>query len=662
MVIGVSIVLVATMIINEQVTIRSVVRLNGAVTQQQEIAIEIAKIETALRRAQVAGRDLRMGRTTVAVETNIAALNQIVAETNRRLATAKELSRSPDDLARFNLVRKQLDAYVAALSELALTQTRILTLFAKRSEIDNRWLRSANIVVNSTAFSMAPNSSELEYLITTATFSFKDTYAASWRYFVLNEKSQATQIATSSETAVKHLRLLRESAKNTAVVSSVDGLLEIVTEFTTILDETTRAIVAQNDIQERANRAEVEILRLLDEAIRASTTLADFANAAAADGAARAALVRNIVGVTIVVVLLSLSLFISRSIGRPIQRIGKVLLELAQGNKEIPIPYIERGDEVGDNARAAKAFKDNLLRVQHLEMERYESQERASTERKLVMHMLADEFEATIGAIAEAVSLAAIRLEQAASTLTTVATTTLNLAGSVTNAAQEALGNVQSMAAASAELSTASNEIGRAVSEGSKIANDAVTQAANTDRRINELSVAAKRIGEVTKLITDVAEQTNLLALNATIEAARAGNAGRGFSVVAQEVKALANQTSRATDEISGQISSIQSATIDSVAAIEEIRETIDRISTITTAIAATVEEQNATMNEIAYNAQRTSIGTNQIVANISDVNRGTSETGSAAAQVLASAQSLSGESNRLKFEVQKILSSMRAA
>ena len=323
MAIGVSIVLVATMIINEQITNRLVVRLNGAADQQQEIAIEIAKIEATLRRAQVAGRDLRMGRTAVAVEKNIAALNQIAAETNRRLEAVKELSRSPDDLARFNLARKQLDTYVAALGELALTQTRILTLFAKRSEIDTKWLRSVNIVVNSTAFSMAPNGSELEYLISTATLAFKDTYAASWRYFVLNEESQARQIATSSETAVKHLRLLRESTKNTAAVSGVDGLLAIVTEFTIILDETTRSIAAQNDIQERANQAEGEILRFLDEAIRASTALADIAKSAAADGADRAALVRNIVGITIVVVLLGLAVFISRSIGRPIRRIGE---------------------------------------------------------------------------------------------------------------------------------------------------------------------------------------------------------------------------------------------------------------------------------------------------------------------------------------------------
>ena len=98
----------------------------------------------------------------------------------------------------------------------------------------------------------------------------------------------------------------------------------------------------------------------------------------------------------------------------------------------------------------------------------------------------------------------------------------------------------------------------------------AVSRADQTDERIGQLSRAAQQIGEVVKLITAIAEQTNLLALNATIEAARAGEAGRGFAVVASEVKSLASQTAKATDEISCHISGIQSATQDSVNAIKE--------------------------------------------------------------------------------------------
>src|SRR6202012_2173759 len=112
------------------------------------------------------------------------------------------------------------------------------------------------------------------------------------------------------------------------------------------------------------------------------------------------------------------------------------------------------------------------------------------------------------------------------------------------------------------------------------------------DGRIAELTRAAGRIGDVVKLITEIADQTNLLALNATIEAARAGAAGKGFAVVAQEVKALGTQTAKATEEITSQIATMQTATTGSVAAIREISGTIGRISEIATAIAAAVEEQ----------------------------------------------------------------------
>jgi methyl-accepting chemotaxis protein len=189
-----------------------------------------------------------------------------------------------------------------------------------------------------------------------------------------------------------------------------------------------------------------------------------------------------------------------------------------------------------------------------------------------------------------------------------------------------------------------------------------VKQADETDSRINALSQAANRIGDVIKLITSVAEQTNLLALNATIEAARAGEAGRGFAVVAQEVKALAAQTAKATDDIGSQIAGMQAATLDSVAAIKEIGGTIDRVAGIAATMAAAVEEQGAAIREIARNVQEAANGTIQVATNITDVNRGAAATGSASAQVLASARSLSGDSNRLKIEVQKFVELVRTA
>jgi methyl-accepting chemotaxis protein len=210
-------------------------------------------------------------------------------------------------------------------------------------------------------------------------------------------------------------------------------------------------------------------------------------------------------------------------------------------------------------------------------------------------------------------------------------------------------------------MATSIAEISRQVQESSNIAVEAVRQAERTDARIGELSQAANRIGDVVKLITAIAEQTNLLALNATIEAARAGEAGKGFAVVAQEVKQLASQTAKATDEIRGQIAGMQTATQESVTAIKEIGDTIGRISQIATTVASAVEEQGAATQEIAHNVQRAVAGTSQVASNITEVTRGANETGAASSQMLVSAQSLANESSRLKLEVEKFLSTVRA-
>jgi methyl-accepting chemotaxis protein len=150
--------------------------------------------------------------------------------------------------------------------------------------------------------------------------------------------------------------------------------------------------------------------------------------------------------------------------------------------------------------------------------------------------------------------------------------------------------------------------------------------------------------------------------LNATIEAARAGEAGRGFAVVDSEVKALAEQTAKATGEISQQINGIQAATQESVDAIKEIGDTIGRMSDIASTIASAVEQQGAATLEISRNVQQAAQGTQQVSSNIADVRRGASETGSASSQVFSAAKSLSSESNRLKLEVGKFLNSVRAA
>jgi methyl-accepting chemotaxis protein len=359
----------------------------------------------------------------------------------------------------------------------------------------------------------------------------------------------------------------------------------------------------------------------------------------------------------------ALALLLGKGISRPMTAMCKAMRELAGGNFDVVLPGLGRKDELGEMAGAVEEFKVQAIAKAERDAAAQDAQNKASSAaRRTELIRFADEFEAAVGAIVSNVSASAVQLESAAGTLTRTAETTQSLSSQVAGASEEASSNMQSVASATEQLSTSVDEIGRQVSESNRIAEAAVLQAQQTDGRIGKLSRAAQQIGDVVKLITAIAEQTNLLALNATIEAARAGEAGRGFAVVASEVKSLASQTAKATDEISSHISGMQGATQESVAAIKEIGGTIAQISNIASTIASAVEEQSSATQEIARSVQSVAQGTHEAAANIMQVNRGATETGAASEDVLNSARTLSTESTRLREELDRFMANIRAA
>src|SRR3984957_6588402 len=358
-----------------------------------------------------------------------------------------------------------------------------------------------------------------------------------------------------------------------------------------------------------------------------------------------------------------LAVLLGKGISRPMTTMCKAMRELASGNFDVVLPGLGRKDELGEMASAVEEFKVQAVAKAERDAAAHDAQNKASSAaRRTELIRFADDFEAAVGAIVSNVSASAVQLEAAAGTLTRTAETTQSLSSQVSGSSEEASNNMQSVASATEELSVSVDEIGRRVRESSQIDQAAVLQAQQTDGRISKLSRAAQEIGDVVKLITAIAEQTNLLALNATIEAARAGEAGRGFAVVASEVKSLASQTAKATDEISTHIAGMQGATQESVAAIKEIGGTIAQVSNIASTIASAVEQQSSATQEIARSVQNVAQGTQEVAANIMQVNRGATETGSASEEVLNSAKTLSTESTRLRAELDRFMANIRAA
>ena len=400
---------------------------------------------------------------------------------------------------------------------------------------------------------------------------------------------------------------------------------------------------------------------------------------------------------------------VSNRVTGPIVAMTGAMTKLADGDKGITVPALDRRDEIGRMAKAVEIFKENAIENERLQAEQKaaeeekrrqeeaariaeekrkedetrrareaeeakraeeerlraerEAMEKAAAEkRRADMLALAAKFEASVKGVVEAVAAAATEMQSTAGSMAASAEETSRQATTVASASTQATSNVQTVAAAAEELSSSIAEIGKQVEQSTRVAGQAVERAQKTNQTVRGLADAAQKIGEVVSLINNIARQTNLLALNATIEAARAGDAGKGFAVVASEVKNLATQTAKATEEIGAQIAAIQGVTGEAVGAIEGIGGTIGDISQIATTIASAVEEQGAATQEIARNVQQAAAGTNEVSANIGGVTQAATETGTAANQMLGAASELSQQAEKLRLQVDEFLAVVKAA
>ena len=327
----------------------------------------------------------------------------------------------------------------------------------------------------------------------------------------------------------------------------------------------------------------------------------------------------------------------------------------AQFDSRLPSEKIRR-----QRADALAAINQAALLDMNLAISTYLDE--GKKDRAEALETLAQQFEQTIKGVVDGVAAASAEVLSTAQNMSTIAGQTRDQASSVEVTSQQAMENVETVAAASEELTTSIEEIGRQVTDSSRISGEAMEKARRSNSEVEGLTGAARKIDEVVNLIQEIAEQTNLLALNATIEAARAGEAGKGFAVVASEVKLLASQTAQATDQIANQVAEIQMATDAAAGAIRQIVGIIESVGEISTGISSAVEQQSAATGEISRNIQEAAVGTRGVSDKIGGVTQAAGQAGDASTQMLEASKGLDRQSERLREAVEAFLGSIRAA
>ncbi|SEP30183.1 methyl-accepting chemotaxis protein [Trujillonella endophytica] len=324
------------------------------------------------------------------------------------------------------------------------------------------------------------------------------------------------------------------------------------------------------------------------------------------------------------VIAVALALLVARSVTGPVARIREVLGQVAAGDLRVRAGQTG-GGELGEVAQSLDHTLDALGSVLHL-----------------------------VGDSARQLSDASKQLDSASVAIADNARTAAGQADAVVTSAGEVASSVDTVAAGSSQMESAIREIATNATQAARVAGQAVTVAENTTRTVGKLGDSSQEIATVVKLINGIAEQTNLLALNATIEAARAGEAGKGFAVVASEVKELAQETARATEDISRRVEAIQADTAGAVDAIGRISSVIGEINDFQATIAAAVEEQTATTNEMNRNVAEAASGSQSIANAITGLAAGTQETNSRVEEAQRAAAELARMSGQLQEAVSR--------
>ncbi|WP_181705595.1 methyl-accepting chemotaxis protein [Chthonobacter rhizosphaerae] len=610
-----------------------------AIVQQ---AAELIALASEARRSAFVFVQSRTGNDAKRAEENLVAL-----ETYSRL--------HPADATVANAVASIQAAYgetAGSIHTLSVAMTRLVDSAVQvgnpAGALAGIASRSGSVDMINAGFTMTDASGRLS----TATTNYVATFQALDRERILQE------LARLDEAAKIMSRLPGAPPRVGKMAAKMAELSALVTDHMPKLDAAQRA---SHDAASRLDAA----YKALDEIgdVARARALADF-EAASARAEEAGWMLRSgltLAAVLIPIVGLLLAFFLARRITRPIFDLQSAMVAINAGSLGSVVQDLNRPDEIGQMARSVEQFRLNEIRRLELQAAD-EARNRRDRVRHELVSSLIDEFKSTTNGLLLDVVGDVSQLSVASGKVVRLMEEGASKAESATGASRRVSDSVEQLSASASELADSVDEVAQKIVTSSTTVHQVATLSRSAKEEVAGLAYAAQQIGEVISMIRKVADQTNLLALNATIEAARAGEHGRGFSVVAAEVKDLANQTAHATTNIADHVAEIQSTTERAVMAINRISESMDTVQMTSGAISAAVEQQAASTGAISRNTAMAADGTKNVASDVRRVLDGVLGAREAIDDVNRVAGAVTDRSEALKRKIETFLAEVAAA